>query len=550
MIVALGGSIFGTCNRGNAAQQQQQEQKESPIGTAGSTPIYLSAVNLAVDEIRKQQMQFGGLRPEMEGEAYGNALFNVVETAYAAEVARKAGIKPSEEEMIGLFKNSLDKQVESLRFQLITQKKLKPDATSADFENVFKKEAGKTVQEAKDQALQGFKDALQDPAKRNQVEVDAALTIYGQRLKNELKFTDADLKMARDNLVVKRIFTKDPAKMAKAQEMLKSGKPFETAMETYSEDPPEPKKALRDSTQNLPVAMVLGTKKAPLKDAKISTVNGPYVTEDGQALYLLVKRTVNPIKDFEKVKATIRDEVASQAGMQVRMEEIAEVRQGGVKWTDDGAKTLYEIYKESFRKGDQAQLARHEQVVSSPAGDSELMLKAQQIALSRLMKAWTPEDKKKKLDLILTAYSNILDRTESVAMRLELASLLIQAKDKRALDQLGAAINANGGFEMENQANFGNIATTLLTLKNSGIAAANEVAALQAKLDQWKKDKIAYDKDMATQKAEAEKAQKQLDEEQRKAAEEAKKKADQEKKAAAPPAGKAPLPSSKDLTGK
>ncbi|MBL8047107.1 MAG: hypothetical protein JNJ45_00345 [Chthonomonas sp.] len=548
MILALGTSMF-QCQGNSTGGGADQASKEIPLGMVGSTPILLSQVSDRVRAIEEQQPN-QSLAAEIVPDVYGNMLFNSVEAAYALETVKRAGFKPTDEEIINQFNASINSQLEQMRMQMIIQKKLKSDATDQDFAAAFEKEAKRPLEQARKEALDGFRKALADPTKREAIIAEGSLSLYGEKLKDELTFDDADLKVSRDILMVKRIYSKDPAKIESAQKDLKAGQSFEDVMEKYSEDMPEEGKRLRDSTQNLPVGMVLGTAKAELKSAKQSSTVGPLPTEEGQAIYFIVKRTVNPIKEFDKIKASVRDEVVGQAASTIRTEKIAAVRKEGVTWKSDGAKNLFTVYSDNFDPKNPAMITKYEGILESPlSGESEadrrLTIFSRQIALQRLMKAWTQEQKTKNIERILATTEEYLGTTESVGLRLELTKNLIAAKRPEAAGQLVKAIQANSGFEPVNEANFGNLGATLLSLKNAKLGTPEEIKAAEDLLKQWRQDKLATDKERAEIKKQGEK----IAEDERKAAEAEKKAAEAEKKAADATKAKDKAPSSKDLTG-
>ncbi|MCE9560395.1 MAG: hypothetical protein K8R88_15785 [Armatimonadetes bacterium] len=561
MIVALGASMFGSCNKGGAQEQQQQNTrpKEAPFALVGTTELVPSMIATGMESIQKQ---YGGnLEADLFPAVMGNAMQVAINDAVAVEAGKKNGVTVDDAEAVKSFDTQWESSMPMARMQMIQQGQLKPNSTQADFEKAVKDASGgKTLAEIKTEKLAEFKKALADPATRSSLLSQLIEKGIDEKLAASLKISDEDLKHSRDLYEVRRVFSKDQKKIEKALAEIKAGTAFKDAMAKFSEDVPQPPKTIKETTINVPMANFYGNDKLAIVKTLKADEDSPIIPVDnGFAVYRMVKVTVTNIPDFEKQKESIRKDFEGQIATQKREAMIRNLtKELKPDWKIDSFRKLFELNnpkegatKEELKKQKIALIeepsATYPDEVSTQA-DVYVRFKA----ISDLWKEFTPAEKTKYTSAKLEIYGQFLSRAESVKLRLEMADLLMEKNDPLAVEQILQAALGNIAFEPKNQQDFANIAGALIKLKAAKLGTAEQLADIQKALDRWKSDKMDHDKQVAAEKKAQAEEKAKFEAEQKKAAEEAKKKAaeDLKNKVKSRDVGGPPKTmSSKDLTG-
>src|SRR5205814_722481 len=130
-------------------------------------PVYAKQIQDMTNQERDQFMSGSGSIPlKFEGEIAYSVLHQGLELAALAPLAQKYGVAASDADIDKELQTSADTQLMQARFQMMQSGLIKPTATDADFNEAFKKQTGKTPDQAKADYLAQVRKELQDKSKR------------------------------------------------------------------------------------------------------------------------------------------------------------------------------------------------------------------------------------------------------------------------------------------------------------------------------------------------------------------------------------------------
>ncbi|MBS1704838.1 MAG: SurA N-terminal domain-containing protein [Armatimonadetes bacterium] len=573
-LVLVGGFIAQSCAKANSMSSANEEQKKAAVPamlTVGEVPVTAADISDAREAVNKQ---FGSQNNTLEADAQmdGFALAQAIQAAANQALATKYKVQVTDDEVRKSVQDQLDMSVQMEKAQLVQSGKLKKEATDADFDAYVKAQTGKTVSEIK---------AMKVDEIFSKPETIAALRrqLIGKKvsevLEKEAKFTDDDIKLSKATAEVQRIYVKDSTSKGKAQEIigkaeadLKAGKAFGDVVAQYTEDVPEKGKDIKTATQTFSMGQAVTDKDYELlKKLKVGEVSGVLDLDGGYAIYKIIKLTPNVPKDFEKEKEQDRQMLASQyAGTLLRKEVNAMTAPEKIKWSNAGLELLYEVFMipthsegnvEKANKLYAELLAKKVQVDPNDVMGTGAMAKARFLASSALWAKYTDAQKKEKASERIEILTAVLEGSEGIDVRLELANLLLDQKDKAAGENLLQAARSNLDYDQPGKTNFDKINELLAKLDKAGLVDAAQKADIEKAQKEWTDQKKETDKAKLEQEQEMERQRKEAEEQAKKDKAEAEKEAKEAKDkstnapsgSTGPKAPSAPGTSSSDLGG-
>ncbi len=539
-------SMFYSCNRAGSAGGQKE--KNDVAITVGSVPVYEGEIQEALANAQRSQ---GGpdldKSPADEARDIFYALRSLIDAAATVQVAKEKKIEFSDEAITKAYQASMEQQMMQIRLQMMMGKQIKPDATDADFEVEFKKmTGGKSIADIKKEDLAKFKSKLGDSAARELMIRQFGRQLLVDSLGSTEKISDEELKKSFQDVTVKRILIpiKTPDAEKKAQEALaaiKSGTPFETVMERYSEElaPKDKKKSEVTSLINQRTIDTEGSYK-DLRGLANGQVSGVIKMNDGFSIYKVVGVATKLPADFEKTKETYRKNIQN-TNAQTVASKLIETAVEKAEWKDKAAKLVYDYQKltqDPKMTSDPRSLEEKLRVIAKEAKGLQGEKSANRLATL----AWylaiqqiyvTPGVDKVALgEEKVSSTLAVLQHTESQAMRLELAEIFTQQKKfAEAGDQITLALKNLRKYDTAGDVTFRDLSARFLKVKSEGNLPTEKTKDFEDAQARWKEDKAMEEKFAAEAKAAEEERKKQDAEAAKKAAEE-----DAKKK----PAGTAP----------
>lgn len=557
MVVSMSSSQCSRANRLGDAAQDGQAPKEKAIVTVGSSSITAPEVENAATEqqskYEKQNLDQGNLDPVPTvqiAQLYASALYGKVMTLIEGEIAAGQGIKVTDEDIKTAVNQQVDADVAQLKAQLVQQGALKADCTPADIDKFLVSKNQGTVAEIKANLL---KEVSAKPEARSQI---AAHNLQ-QKIASELKFTDDELKLARAEVKVKRIFVakdasakEDPKKaIEKAEADVKGGKPFvEVAKAVSAASSSSASNAGSDLDFSMADAFA-DPKFASLKQAKVGFITPIIDLPQGYAIYQVSSIKPYESKDWAKEKPMVQAQVTSSIA-QLKVAKLIEDYESSdkLKWSNKAYEALYTVAKAGMMSADDRNAKLKPiadgAITGTDAGDARPLAFARYIASTFIYNLLPAAEREKdaERDKRLTVLAEFTKVSEGADIRIEMARLLAAKKDAAAVESLtiaASAISTNFGPSGDGFAR--QIGDIMAQLTKDRLITDEQIKAVNDALDAHKKNKEDYAADL----------KRQADE--RKAAEDATKKEQAEseaaEKAAKANAPKAPAgPSVKDLT--
>lgn len=620
LAVVIGMSLM---NAGTCQNQQTSETPEQaiPIAKIKDVVVALNVVEQRYDQAAAQTLNVeGGPPPERAAEIYASALDIELRMVAQREIARQKGIQITSQRILDQAAKQFDEQIAQQRGILTQLGQIKPNATEAEIQAALSTAFGvKDIAQARADLLKQVETNLQKPSTRQQMEAEATGPLLIEAFAGEIKLSDEELKKDLEKFVTKRVAFypfehPDVDLAAKAEKVLaeiKGGLSFEAAMDKYSDDPaPADKKKKSESTVDLTRAvMSYDDSYKPLLELKPGDVSPVIQLNTGPAIFKIIRVDTKLPDNFESTKEDLRkNRVREIAVKKIQSDIESMLKSDDLKWQSDGFRVLHSWLKalrdpellkdEAAQNSKMAEIADEAEKVleaGDPIGNRAAQL-AFYSALDKVFDASAGEKKKEMQERWVKAATAVLESTENVALRIEIAELqLSENMAKPAAEALLVAAQANSGYgegalanykkietirtkvvaagvdadlrkqledaqnqwksdaaaELQGQAEFNedysesgrtayaDVGKKLATYRAQGIVTAEQAKAVEAELARWRREKIKADEEMAKE------AQRQKDE--LKKAEEEAKKAVGESKPAETKTGDTKLPSSSDL---
>jgi hypothetical protein len=541
------GGMFYSCAQGNLQQNPAAQFDQKPgITVAGTTlPAFYVQQSVEGQMGQLQRMLASSPQtntPDKEVEYYGFTIDTLSNQAAYVALAQKNGVDLSDAGLTKVAEKAVEEGIASEREQAILGKQLKENATEKEWQDYFKKQNKKSIEEVKKERLGPLQEQLSDPDKRKGVLIQLAQPALMQALSAKINLTDDDVRRANSSVTYKRIQFKSevPGKPAAERaeavlKELKNGLKFETAIDRYSNELPAMNKKLSETTQSAsgtqaqtdPAFTALATLKA-------GEISGVVDVPEGKAIYKVISWSAPPA-DFDKKKETYRKTaIASRVQTEVT-KQLKELKDnpanividmpsyalayryfrltggpmGGGIIDPAKAKALYEDAGKVIEKGTDnnmrlAALVRYS-ALQKTLGDPTM----------------TPEVMRKRE---IEAIRAVLDNSVNFTLRMRLVDLLIEEKDNAGASQelLNARQEISGTDE--NAVEQGRLVSAKrMQMKEKKILTAEAEQLIIEEQARWQKEKAESDKFAAEQKKEEEARRKEEEAAMKKAAEEAKK---------------------------
>lgn len=523
--------------------QRNEAMAEGPeVFAVGGSKVTSTQLQEALD-MQAAQMQAEGGDPLNEFQVYSLALKRLVDSKSKRDFAISKGVKLDEGRIAEIYMRRLAEGKVMLRKQLIEQKKIKENATDAEF-LAAAKEAGMDFATQESQIKTELPKALADPARRDDIYDDVIGIALQDLYLKTTKISDADLEKNYVQNSYKQIMISDQANAEankkKAEQVLaeiKAGKTFEAAMEQYVQTPPAAGKKKSDQTQDLPASLVdkndFYKDLAGMKPGEVRLVNMKF----GPVLYKFMGTKKDLPKDFATKKETYRENLAREEAFRVAMQDADKFKETAkIAWKSPGFESVY-AYGTKLDKGelngkDFAALKKElDPLIAKAREASELDNEGRRPAVltqfAMMDQLWrtakTPADKKALEEERMRIIAETLEVTESGTARLELAQMLLDKKDPLAIEQVLKAAEANVSTGPMGAKTDNDIVMILAKLKAAKLGTPEELKKIEDEHQRWLKDRQAELQAQAEARMEEEKAKREAEAEAKKEAEEAKK---------------------------
>lgn len=540
------GLSYSSC-QSDRSRDQGQASNLPAVLSIGDTRFSAADIERLVQRQSTKSYQPGKSQSPYELlQTEADTLNQLIISGAQLRLAKANGIVPEEAEVLVQARKGAQVTVDQTRRQLVQYGLLKPGYTEQQFEETFRNMRQFPPKEFVEQVVAQTKTGLSDPALRPLYLANVAVERLTEKWVPDVQLTEDQVKKEFDQLVVKSIkfqpeipglneTEKAKADAQKALREIEGGLSFEAAIAKYSKADPTPGKKLAETTRSIPVTTIGPDQyMGPLLKLKPGEVSPIIQEPGGPVLYKLIKVESRFPADWDKRKAEYMQQFKErEASKRVQATLDREIGGPGVRWDSVGYRIVYEYRRdvlaakkplteaERIAKAKEF-LGRVENVASSDAGWRAADLVAY-AALEDIWKAAKPEERKSLAEKRIQAIEKLLQFTENADLRMTLFEMYMEAKDKRAVEQLTQVASANNDTTASGQKAFGDVARGLDALKRSSLATPSEIQTIQTEQDRWLKDKAEADKVAAEQLKQQEAARKQAEADRKKQADEAKK---------------------------
>jgi len=521
-LVFVAGSFYncGSTNRPQAGQEGVVA--DTVAATVAGKPVSASALDAAIDGQAQQMAQYG-LPAEQSAQFIGSAIAQPLRGVAISTIAEKKGVMITDQSVRDFVAKQFQTAVDAARAQLIQQKKLKEGATEAELDAAIKKEFKRSLTEIKTEQNAKLDTDLKDPKTRGPILSQVAEPVLVASLASKSMPSADEAKKSFDELTVKRILLKEtPGKdikqeATKVYEEIKGGLSFEEAMDRYSRDIPQPKKRVSENTTTVTGKQLNEESYRPLATLKDGDVAEPYTSAEGTIIYKRVSTANKTPKEFDKDPDKFRLQLAEEKVRLDLSKELDDVLKTGIVWKAKGYEALYKLATDTSNADPKLRETQLKGIVdlvkplmkTAFGGEKRAASLAYLASMSNLWNTAGADKTKLRPDRI-DSILGYLETSEDAALRMQLVDLYLEAKETDAAsDSLVRIAASNTDYTPKGQQLYGDVTAKLATIKAAGSVPAAAITAVEAELTRWRKEKIAYEKDLADQrKAEAAAAKK------------------------------------------
>lgn len=500
---------------------------------------------------------------------YGRTMSEKVDAAAVGILVSRLGSEPSDEALVGGTEKLFRDQVTMMRSQMIATGMLKPNATDAEFEAMFRQQIGGSPDEVIKREVDRLRTQLADPNQRAQA-LPAAQVAYLQRAYiDKAVVSEADVRADFDELQFSVLrfddatqsLTDRQSAAEKALADVRGGKSLAEAQKAHAPKGKVTSETLPRRLLNLqPQLAALGK----LKDKEFSdviSIGGVPVIYQATG----VKSTLP--KDFEQQKTQLIAQRKEQQGRETFQKEITAARKGIKVESSEPIWALLARFTQlqqdmdlrlnpaEQRKSSLALLEEVKAIDPAKAGASRLVNLLRWGLTEDVYSSGTPEEQKAMVAERIEATEALLVDVEDNELRTQLVEFLYQQQEfEKGAELLLVAATNNADFGPPGQQVYGRLRSLADAQQKAGKLDADAYRQVDEALGKWLTDKAANDREQRKLEEEARKAQEELDREARAAEAEAKKQETQGGNAtgatgSTPPAGGAANPNAGNPLG-
>lgn len=565
-VVMLVGLVAPSCS---APGQPNARESQSPVVmTIGKTDIrsdQLDAVlSTAIQQQEQQMTAFADPNQPSEGitgrdrmSITATTLRRQAEEGLVLAIADDLGIEINDDVIMKTQMADMDRRIQDARAQLVSSKKLKPNAPQTEVDALFKTEFQNTPAEIRTRVQDEITQGLTNPGQNLNLRIATASRLLIDRYGKDISPSDEEVKASFDEFVLKSIrfgpkpgLTGSPAELAKkAKEEITKGMSFEAAITKYSVDVAPPDKKLSEVTQNAPRRQLQTSPSLKSVVAlKPGMVSEPITGPQGVVLIKVQAINRNLPADFEQMKAIYRRQLIDELASARVAEEREKKRSANlIKWNDLGLKSLYEAQvlvteisgtPEEQRK----ELTTFLENLKEPEMKNGVIFSRNAMSLARFLvteKLYRSSDNVQQQGVrekFVEALTGVLEDTPDPGLRLTMVDQLVAMKSKTAGEQLLNAASENSFYGAMGLTFHAQINTFLETLTKEQLIDNTTAEKVKAEQKRWENERTEILAELAADKKAREEAEKRLEAEKKAAEEAANKEAEGAKKDAAPSA--------------
>ncbi len=522
------GSLMGNQNSG-----QGQITPGEGIAEINGAKVSASVFQRVYDDSIKQYAQQGmtALPAFFEATIYNNAMEQAVNSTMLIELCKRENVSLDGD---AIAKNLAEQTLQAFAGQKeawITEKKLKPNATNAEFQALYLKLNKRSTDDILKQNtdLEQINKML-DGAQGDEVRASFANGLLIAHFKAKIPASDEDLKKTYNVFVGKKIVLKPEKhpgvdlvkKLEGIKKDIESGKlKFEDAMDAQSDEEPAKGKKIHDNTMEIDgTTASVDPSYAPvtsLKPGEMVVLNFP----NSRDLYRLDMVRVDLPADFATKKEQYKNQYTETKAIDKMQKGIdgLKAEKGLIKWHNEAFRALYEYARfesdqKNFSLDPATRKATYEGFIETSkkinANDEMGKRIAAVVAYQSFEKIYsaTPSAEQGALaERRIEVFGDYAQASNNVDLMLEVAGLCATMKQPEKLnDWLGRAIEGiSGKFDENAKKAHDNISKRIDSEVKSKLLTAKMASELRAKLADWRTEKLDDDKFMAEEKAKADK---------------------------------------------
>ncbi len=538
MTVGIAGGLFYGYFAGDGGRGPANPGASGPaVASVGDYKVTADQVEMLANQQLEQLGQaMTALGPELQARFLAETLERQLDEGYLLELAKERKLDLSDASVMKSIEASFERQLSQERQRLEGTGKLAKGASDSQFVEALQKEQPNFDPAAeKAKQVDTAKQALADPVRRPQILAYVANQDVQAAFESEAKASETDLKAFFDIYKTKRILitaaasgSQTPEELgAKVVAEIKGGLSFEKAMDRYSKDQPEPKKALSETVTQVTGRMIAGDSAyEPVAKLAVGAVTDPIPQSGNIVIYKLIGKSSDLPKDFADKKATYESEYKRTVAQRELAKSLEAIKKAvPVKWDSAGFKALVDwkkIADGGFGLVGEAKAKRHAELQAvAEAAKAALTTDSvgQRAAIYAHFSAnsviWSESDPKEKEALResrIEAVNLLLTITESAQLRLELVDLLAAKKDPGAGNELARVAEGNFDPTQPGQSVYSAVFAKMAQLQKAKLITPDQEKRIDVAQANWRVVKVEQDKAEAEAKrlqAEADKKAKE-----------------------------------------
>ncbi len=507
----------------------------NPDAAANAPALIAAGQPISYQRIEEMERSMGAVDDPIQlVQAIGSSVDQAVQQAVVVRLADEAGVQVDEGRAKSLYERQVEDQLQMQKLQLQMSGQLKQDATDKDFEDAFEKAAGRSLDEAKAEAVKQFEASLGDAAQKAEILNGFKGSALLEKIAGGIKVNEADLRARYTEITVNRFAASDFSKpeaermesAKKARERLEKGEDFAKVHQDLLGDAPPAAQPIVNIGAQAPELQFLAEEEK-------GAVSEAFIEQGVPVVYQLASKKENLPPDFEKEKQRyIQQEQQGLASQELQKRVDAAVKASGtIEWKDAGLKAVYEASKqladpEAKTEDIRAKMEEIAEIQGADNANPRYATLARYALYDSLVLRETGDAQKELEDQRAEMIEAVLAYVESVDLRLKLAEAQFKGEDETAGVSLLGAAEGNNAFGPQNESYIQRIEG--LAKQYDAKLTAEDKESIRKEIERWRREKAEAEKEQKELEAERAAAAKALDEEEAKAAAEEKKQAEAE----------------------